>query len=137
MEALIGLEKEDWRGLLHVTISPLPRAGEVRPDILHNGLSLVGSNVIPQDIWEETVPMDFYGDGGERILMWRSPRWIHGATRGREHRVGCRMMSHSLQQVLRKQWLLYDLHGSPTPTCWLFIIPKMSGKVSRILSCVA
>ena len=43
-----GLKREDWRGLLHVTTSPTPRAGKVNPDILLNGLGPVGSHIIPR-----------------------------------------------------------------------------------------
>ena len=63
VNAVHALKREDWRGLLHVTISPTPRAGKVNPDVLLSGLGPVGSHVIPQDIWEQTVPPDFYGEG--------------------------------------------------------------------------
>ena len=35
----------------------------MNPDILLNGLGPVGSHVIPQDIWERTVPPNSYGQG--------------------------------------------------------------------------
>ena len=38
-------------------------AGKVNPDILLNGLGPLGSHVIPQDIWYQTVPPDLYGQG--------------------------------------------------------------------------
>ena len=38
--------------------------------------------------------------------------------------------------VLKRQWLLYDLSEDVPPTCWPFIIPKTSEKVSLILRCV-
>ena len=38
--------------------------------------------------------------------------------------------------VLKRQWLLYDLLEHLPPTCWPFIIPKTSEKVSLILSFV-
>ena len=63
VKAVHGLKSEDWRGLLHVTTSPTPRAGKVNPDVLPNGFGLVGSHVIPQDIWEKMVPPEFYGQG--------------------------------------------------------------------------
>ena len=62
-EAKQGLKHEDWRGLLHATTSPTPQAGKVNPAILLNWLGPVGSHVIPQDIWDQKVPPDFYGQG--------------------------------------------------------------------------
>ena len=38
VKAVQGLKYDDWRGLLHVTISPTPREGKVKPDVLLNGL---------------------------------------------------------------------------------------------------
>ena len=49
--------------MLHVTMSPTPGAGKVNPKILQNGVGPVRSHVIPQDICDEVVPPDFYGDG--------------------------------------------------------------------------
>ena len=46
-EALSGLKKEDWRDLLHATTSPLPRVGEMRPELLRIGLGPVGSHMMP------------------------------------------------------------------------------------------
>ena len=63
VKAVQGLKHENCRGLLHVTISPTPRAGKVNPDILLNGLGPVGSHVIPQDIWDQIVPPDSYCQG--------------------------------------------------------------------------
>ena len=69
VKAVGSLKREDWHGLLHVMNSPSPRAGKVNPDILLNGLGPVGSHVIPQDIWDQTVPREFYGWGCCVILM--------------------------------------------------------------------
>ena len=47
-------------------------------------------------------------------------------------------MSHEVSKfvgVLKRQWLLYDLSEDLPPTCWPFIIPKTSEKVSLVLSC--
>ena len=63
VKAVQGLMHVDWRGLLHVTTSPTPGAGKVNSDILLNGLGPVGSRIIPQDIWDQTVPPDFDGQG--------------------------------------------------------------------------
>ena len=61
VKAVQGLRRKDWRGLLHVTTSPTPRAGKENPEIPLNGLGPVGSHAIPQDVWERTVPPEFYG----------------------------------------------------------------------------
>ena len=123
VRALKGLKRDEGRGLLHVTTSPGPRAGEVNPDVLLNGLGAVGSHIIPQDIWEQTVTPEFYGqrlrefdvetpwvdDGGN---AWpRPPPWV------------------SDEVLPTLQWLLYDLPDDLPPTCWLFIIQKTSEKV--------
>ena len=55
IKAVQGLKREDWRGLLHVTTPPTPRAGRVNPDILLNGLGPMGSHVIPQAISDQAV----------------------------------------------------------------------------------
>ena len=39
-------------------------------------------------------------------------------------------------EVLKRQWLLYAFCEDLPPTCWPFIIPKISENVSSILSCV-
>ena len=36
--------------------------------------------------------------------------------------------------LLKRQWLLYDLFEEPPTTCWPFLIPKTSEKVSLITS---
>ena len=63
VKAVQGLRREEWRGLLHVPPPPTPRAGKMNPELLLNGLGPVGRHVIPQDIWERTVPPEFYGHG--------------------------------------------------------------------------
>ena len=87
--AVQGLRREDWRGLLHVTTSPIPRAGKVNPDILLNGLGPMGSHVIPEDIWEQAVPLGFYGQG-LRDFDVETPGSTIGVTPGRGPPLGFR-----------------------------------------------
>ena len=61
VKAVQGLKHGDWKGLLHVATSPSSCAGKVNPR--HPGLGPVGSHVIPHNIWDQTVPPDFYGQG--------------------------------------------------------------------------
>ena len=133
VQAVCRLKREEWRGLLHVTTSPTPRAGKVNPDILLNGLGPVGSHVIPQDIWEQTVPRGFYG--GVRDFDVETP-WVD--TRGIDRPGAPTWVSDEVREfvfVLKQKWLLYDLSEDLPPTYWPFIIPKTS-EVSLILSCV-
>ena len=76
-----GLKHDDWRGLLHVTTSPTPRVGKVNPDILLNGLGPLGKHVIPQDIWDQMVPPEFYGQG-LRDFDVETP-WVNARGNGR------------------------------------------------------
>ena len=64
--------------------------------------------------------------------MWKPRGSTTGVTPGPEppHEVS------KFVGVLKRQWLLYDLSEDLPPTCWPFIIPKTSEKVSLILSCV-
>ena len=136
VQALGHLKREDWRGLLHVTTCTTPRAGKVNPDILLNGLGLVGSHVIPQDIWDRTVLHRFYGGGGLRSADVEAP-WVD--SRGFDRPGTPFSVSDEVTKfvaVLKRQWLLYDVSEQLPPTCWPFIIPKTSEKVSLILSCV-
>ena len=135
IKAVHGLKRQDWRGLLHVTTSPTPRAGKVNLDILLNALGPVGSHVIPQDIWDQTVPPEFYGQG-LRDFHVEFP-WVDA--RGNDRPGASAWVSdevHKFVAVLKRQWLLYDLSEDLPPTCLPFIIPKTSEKVSLILSCV-
>ena len=135
VKAVQSLKREDGRGLLHVTTSPTPLAGKVNPDILLNCLGQVGSPVIPQDIWEQAVPPDLYGQGLQDFDV-EAP-WVDG--RGNARPGPPPWASDELTkfvEVLIRQWLLYDLSEDLPPTCWPFIIPKTSEKVSFILSCV-
>ena len=47
IQAMRGLKREDWRGLLHVKTSATLRAGKVNRDMLLNGPGRVGSHIIP------------------------------------------------------------------------------------------
>ena len=135
VKAVQGLRREDWRGLLHVTTSSTPWAGKVNPDIVLNGLGPVGSHAILEDIWEKAVPPSFYGHG-LRDFDVETP-WVDGRSNARPGAPP--WVSDEVTKfvgVLKSQWLLYDLSEDLALTCWPFIIPKTSEKVSSILSCV-
>ena len=107
----------------------------MNPDILLNGLGPVGNHVITEDIWEQAVPPGFYGQG---LLDFNvEAPWVDG--RGNARPPPPPWVSDEVTKfvgVLKRQWLLYDLSEDLPPTCWPFIIPKTSEKVSLILSCV-
>ena len=107
----------------------------MNPDILLKGLGPVGSHVVPEDICEQTVPSGFYGQG-LRDFDVEAP-WVD--SRGKARPGAPPWVSDEVTKfvgVLKRQWLLYDLSEELPPTCWPFIIPKTSEKVSLILSCV-
>ena len=95
----------------------------------------MGSHIIPQDIWDQTVPPDFYRQG-LRDFDVEAP-WVDA--RGNDRPGAPPSVSDEVTKfvaVLKRQWLLYDLSEDQPPTCWPFIIPKTSEKVSLVLSCV-
>ena len=135
VKAVQGLKREDWSALLNVATSPTPRAGKVNPDILLNGLGPVGSHVIPQDMWEQAVPPNFYGQE-LRDFDVEIP-WVNG--RGNARPGAPPWVSNEVTKfvgVLKRQCLLYDLSEDLPPTFWPFMIAKTSEKVSLILRCV-
>ena len=60
VKSLSSQRQEDSRRFLHITTSPLPREGKVKPGVLLNVLGPVGSHVIPTDICKQAVPAEFY-----------------------------------------------------------------------------
>ena len=135
VKAVQDVKHEDWRGLLHVTTFCTPRAGKVNPDIVLSRLGPLGSHVIPQDVWDHTVPPDLYGQGLREFDLetpWvdvggndrpRAPAWVSNEV-------------SKFVSVLKRRWLLYDLSEDLPPSCCTFIIPKTFEEVSLILTCV-
>ena len=116
LKAAQHLKHDDWKGLLHVTISPIPRAGKVNPAILLNGLGPVVSHVIPQDIWDQTMPPEFYG----QMLRDFDVETPQVDARGTERPGAPPCLSDGVSKfvsVLKRQWLLYDLFEDLPPTC--------------------
>ena len=81
---------------------------------------------LPHHALEQRIPLQnlnvqssWMDDGGN--YRPAAPEWVSGEV-------------EELVSVLKRDWLLYDLPGSPTPTCWPFVIPKTSEKVSLIRS---
>ena len=58
-EVLEGIEEEKWPSLLHDNTSPLPRASKVSSDLVQRGIGDVGRVVIPDCVWDATVPPSF------------------------------------------------------------------------------
>ena len=89
----------------------------MNPDILLNGLGPVGCHVILEDIWEQAVPLGFYGQG-LRDFDVENP-WVDDRGNGRPG--GPPWVSDEVTKfvgVLKRQWLLYDLSEDLPPTCW-------------------
>ena len=135
LSALRAFHPDSWEACLHVNTSPIPRfMGGVEDAILDRGLGPVGTHQLPADLWEAVVP-PFYRGGLRDFDVEREWRDRERVVRGASRWVS--------QQV---QWILQALRGAgvyeetadppPPPTCYPFVIPKSSEKVSLILSCV-
>ena len=135
IKAVYGLKREHWRGMLHVTTSPTPRAGKVNPDILLNRLGPVGRHDISQYVWDQTVPPKFYGEGLRDFDVESS--WMDAWG---DHKSGTSTwIFDEVQQfvtALKRQGLLHEIFQYMPGICRRCMIPKSSKKVSLILSCV-
>ena len=81
------------------------------------------------------MPLDFYGRGLREFDV--EARWVDD--RGNAQPMAPPWVSDEVSKffgVLKRQWLLYELCEDLPRTCWPFIIPKTSKKVSLIPSCV-
>ena len=87
----------------------------MNPDILLNHLGPVGSHVIPQDIWDHTVPPAFYGRGLRDFDVETHLDDARGKDIPRSPPLVSDEVSKSVS-VLKRQWFLYDLSEELPPT---------------------
>ena len=134
LEALREMFPYTWRSYLHVSTSPVPRAvGDVDDAILDKGLGQIGDFPLPQDPWDSVVP-EFYRDGLRDFNVEESPEDGYRVVKG-----ASRWVSQQAERPVSAPVGGGGVPGAPgptPPTCYLFVIPKSSEKVSLILSCV-
>ena len=133
--ALRKLQPESWEACLHINTSPVPRVvGGLKDAILDKGLRPIGAQQLPADLWDAVIP-PFYRGGLQDFDVEREwqdgERVVRGASRGISQHV------QRIVQALRGAGVYEETADpSPPPTCYPFVIPKSSEKVSLILSCV-
>ena len=135
LSALRALHPDAWEACLHINTSPIPRfMGGFEDAILDRGLGPVGTHQLPKDLWDAVVP-PFYREGLRDFDVEREwqdgDKVVRGATRWVSQQV------QRIVQALRGAGV-YEATADPPPppTCYPFVIPKSSEKVSLILSCV-
>ena len=136
LRALRTLHPDSWEACLHVNTSPIPRfMGGVEDAILDRGLGPVGTHQLLADLWDAVIP-PFYREGLRDFDVEREwqvgERVIRGASRWVSQQV------QRIVQALRGAGVYEETADPPPPppTCYPFVIPKSSEKVSLILSCV-
>ena len=124
--ALSEFTAESWQALLHLSTSPVPQVGKVDPQLVERGLGAVGSYTISDDLWCELAPPDFEASVSDFHLE-------------RE----CRSSNREALVLPMVKWLLHEgvvsIMDESCPmgaTCWLFVIPKSTEKVSLIFNLV-
>ena len=134
--ALRKLQPESWEACLHVNTSPVPRVVRgVEDAILDKGLGPIGAHQLPADLWDAVIP-SFYRGGLRDFdveLEWQDgERVVRGASRWVSRHV------QRIVQALRGAGVYEETADPPPPpfTCYPFVIPKSSEKVSLILSCI-
>ena len=122
LRSFTELREGAWEGLAHVATSPITQMARCDPTLAAKGLGKRGSYGIPQAHWEELVPESFLRDA----LAYD----VEADPNGRSGTVGpgvADMASTRLSSGV--------ISATPLPpSCFPFIIPKSSEKVSLILS---
>ena len=121
-EVLEGIEEEKWPSLLHDNTSPLPRASKVSSDLVQRGIGDVGRVVIPDCVWDATVPPSFSMTAdlpGTNIKPM--------STHAQDMLKAMRAANASLFQVSR---------SGRSPNGWAFVVPKNNLKCSWIFHLV-
>ena len=124
LQSFAELREDAWEGLAHLATSPIPQLMRTDPTLAAKGLGKMGSYVIPQGLWRELVPKSFLRDA----LSYNVEADPNGGSRSVGP--GVAEMASTLMNsgVISETPLL--------PSCFPFIIPKSSEKVSLILSCL-
>ena len=111
---------------MHLSTSPVPLLGKMDPQLVARGLGTIGNYEISDVLWHELAPVNFEASVAEFSL----PRDVYSSTRE--------------DMVLPMVFWVLDVgvvnimdRGCPLrATCWPFIIPKTTEKVSLIFNLV-
>ena len=109
-----------WDSLNHLSTSPKPKLARVTPKILWEGIKEVGCYQMTEREWDEIVP--------PRFLRFMEFFDLREVPKGKP--------VLDMTDVIRGTGVLHDKDPSMTPTCFPFVISKISVKCSLILSCV-
>ena len=125
-DVLKDFTADSWDPLVHLSTSPVPQLGKVDPELVGRGLDAMGSYEISDELWQELAPVDFAVSVAEFSLPWNR----YSPTR-----------EDNVLPMVR--WLLdagvvniMDRGCPLKATCWPFIIPKTTEKVSLIFNLV-
>ena len=124
MQIFADLQEDAWEGLAHLATSPRSQMARSDPGLAAKGLGKMGSYVIPQRLWQQLVPESFLEDA-----------LSYDVEANREG--GCGTVGAGVAEMVSTLLNSRVLSATPLPpTCFPFIIPKSSKKVSLILSCL-
>ena len=120
MQSFAELRQDAWEGLAHLATSPIPQLTRTDPTLAAKGLGKMGSYVIPRGLWRELVPESFLRDA----LSYN----VEADPNGGSGSVGPGVAEMAF--TLMNSGVISET----PPSCFPFIIPKSSEKVSLILS---
>ena len=124
--ALSEFTAESWQALLHLSTSPVPQVGRVDPQLVERGLGAVGSYTISDDLWCELAPPDFEAS----VSDFHLGRESHSSNREA-------LVRPMVKWLLREEIVTIMDESCPLrATCWPFVIPKSTEKVSLIFNLV-
>ena len=117
---------DSWDALLHLSTSPVPQLGKVDSELVGCGLGAASSYEISDQLWQELAPVDFAVSVAEFSL----PRDVYSPTREDMVLPMVRWLPEAMVVNIMDR-------GCPLrATCWSFIIPKTTEKVSLIFNLV-
>ena len=124
LQSFVDMREDAWEGLAHLATSPIPQLTRTDPTLAARGLGKMGSYVIPQGLWWELVPESLLGDA----LNYNVEADPNG---------GARSVGPGVAEMASTLLTSGVISATPLPpSCFPFIIPKSSEKVSLILSCL-
>ena len=124
LQSFTELREDAWEGLAHLATSPIPQMARCDPTLAAKGLGKMGSYVVPQELWRELVPESFLQDTLEYDVE-ADPNGGSGTVGPGVAEMASTLLSSRV------------ISATPLPpSCFPFIIPKSSEKVSLIMSCL-
>ena len=124
--ALSEFTAESWQALLHLSTSPVPQVGRVDPQLVERGLGAVGNYTISDDLWCELAPPDFEAS----VSDFHLGRESHSSNREA-------LVRPMVKWLLREEIVtIMDENCPLRATCWPFVIPKSTEKMSLVFNLV-